>query len=68
MRLIHTRAHKKRDRAEAALLREQARQLAAPRHAAERAPDPDRPLWRQPTVAALLSEARRRRAERDHHE
>jgi hypothetical protein len=54
MGLIHTRAKKKRDRAEAGLLREQERQLAAQRHASE-------PVWRQPTVGSLIREAMRRR-------
>ena len=60
MGLIHSRASKKRDKAEAELLEEQRRQLKDERRAAEaeRAGDS---VWRQPTVGDAISAWRRKR-------
>jgi hypothetical protein len=51
-----------RREAETKLALEQAKALRRERQAAEREADPDRPLLAQPTLGALLSERRRRRA------
>lgn len=63
MGLIHSRASKKRNKAEAEVLREQAAQLRKERLEAEELENRDKPLWRQPTVGGLISEAARRRRE-----
>jgi hypothetical protein len=57
MGLIHSRAAKKRNKAEAELLREQTRQL---REAAAE----DQPAWRQPTIGGAISKALKNRQQR----
>jgi hypothetical protein len=68
MGLIHSRASKKRAKAEAELLREQAKQVRAERQAQDRAVRAERaeaaadlPAWRQPTLGAAIAAARRNR-------
>jgi hypothetical protein len=61
MGLIHSRASKKRDKAEAKLLNTQRKQVKADAKSAETAPDPGKPVLLQPTVGAVISEWRRRR-------
>jgi hypothetical protein len=67
MGLIHSRASKKRDKAEAGLLKAQRKLVEAQteartgRDARPSAPDPDKPILLQPTVGAAISEWRRRR-------
>lgn len=64
MGLIHSRAAKKRNKAEAALLNEQARLLRDERQAAEHDQAVERAgdnPWRQPTVRDAIAAARRRR-------
>ena len=64
MGIIHSRAAKKRDRAQAALLREQERELRGARKAAEhdeRAEAAGDSLLRQPTVGDALAAWKRRR-------
>lgn len=63
MGLIHSRARKKRDRAEARYHQELTRQLREER-TAQRAEDAGDSLLRQPTLGALLSAAARRRRNR----
>jgi hypothetical protein len=69
MGLIHSRASKKRDKAQAALLDEQRKALRQERKAADRdrneqeAADrqeaaQDVPWWRQPTLGAAITKAR----------
>ena len=67
MGLIHSRASKKRDRAEADLLREQAKGIRTERKAAQReevteqlSGQTDHPeqWWREPTVASLIGRRR----------
>jgi hypothetical protein len=69
MGLIHSRAEKKRDKQMAKLLKEQRKQTRTQRQqdAPERntTPDPNKPLLLQPTMGALVSEARRRKAKRE---
>lgn len=64
MGLIHSRAAKQRNRAEAAVLNEQARQLGNERRATEHdqraAAAGDNP-WRQPTVGDAIKTFRRNR-------
>jgi hypothetical protein len=59
--IIHSRASKKRDKAEAELLREQAKQLRGSSQSARHADAVEReqeaadlPAWRQPTVRGML--------------
>ncbi len=54
MGLIHTRASKRRDRAAADLLREQARAARSANRAAQREAAEELPAWRQPTVGGVL--------------
>ena len=60
MGLIHSRASKKRDKAEAKLLEEQRRQVKDERREAEREQAGDNPL-RQPTVGDAIKTWRRNR-------
>lgn len=64
MGLIHSRASKKRDKAEAALLEEQRRQLKDDRQEADREVARERAgdnPWRQPTVGDAIAAWRRNR-------
>jgi hypothetical protein len=69
MGLIHSHASKKRDKQMAKLFKEQRKQTKVQRQqdapVRNTTPDPSRPLLLQPTMGALISEARRRKAERD---
>jgi hypothetical protein len=68
MGLIHSRASKKRDRAQAALLKEERRQLAGARHRddhEERVEQAGDSVLRQPTVRDALGKLAERRRGRD---
>ena len=62
MGLIHSRASKKRDKAQAALLDEQRKALRNERKEQEAADRQeaaqDLPWWRQPTIGAAITKAR----------
>lgn len=68
MGLLHSRASKRRDRAEAQLLEEQARQVRGERRAAGRAAREEAadglPAWRQPTLGGALRKMAQDRRER----